>query len=113
NNNNNNNNNNINNNNSNNKSFNDNNSSVNYKGNYVSNEKIDFDVYLNNSVLDKYLEIIYFNKNEFEKLLEKAIQTIRQAKKYHDELENYYVPNMNYTEVTKCRDATLARLSGL
>lgn len=67
---------------------------------------------MNKSVLDKYLEIINFNKNEFEKLLEKAIQTINQAKKYHDVLESYYVPNMNYAEVTKCRDATLARVSG-
>ena len=81
-----------------------------HNGNGVSNETIDFDVYLNRSILDNYFEIIRFNNDEFEKLLEKAVQTINQAKKYHDKLESYYVPNMNYSEVTKCREATLDRL---
>lgn len=81
-----------------------------HKTDYTTNEIIDFDIYLNKSVLDKHLDIITFNQNEFEKLLGRAILTIEQAKKYHDELESYYVSNMNFNELTKCRESTLARL---
>jgi len=73
-------------------------------------EVIDLDLYLDNKALDRYTDIISFNDNEIEKLLDKAVQTIKQAKIYHDELESYYVPNMNFNEVSKCRDDTLKRL---
>lgn len=73
-------------------------------------EVIDLDSYLNHKVLDRYKNIIDFNDNETDNLLNRAVQTIKQAKKYHDELENYYIPNMNFNELTKFRDYTLARL---
>ncbi|NLY18748.1 MAG: ATPase [Clostridiaceae bacterium] len=75
-----------------------------------STEIIDFDLYLNKNILFRYTDIINFNDNEIENLLNMAVQTINRAKIYHDELESYYIPNMNFSEVTKCRDETLARL---
>lgn len=72
--------------------------------------KIDFNKFLDNSVITKYKEEINFNQNEFEKLLNRAIATIKKAKEKHDELESFYVPNMNFEDVQKCQQEILERL---
>ncbi len=81
-----------------------------HKTDTIANERVDFDAFLDEDALYKYREIILFNQDEFDKLLNMAVKTIKQAKTYHDELESYYVPNMNFSEVEKCRQDTLARL---
>lgn len=72
--------------------------------------EIDLDAYLNESILSHNRDVIQFNNEEFDKLLKRAVQTIKQAKSYHDDLESYYIPNMKFDGVQKCRDAILARL---
>jgi len=71
---------------------------------------VNFDDYLDQAFLSGYQEAVRFNLEEFEKLLNKAVQTIKQAKALHDELETYYIPNMNFDEVSKCRESVLTRL---
>lgn len=71
---------------------------------------VNFDDYLDQAFLSGYQEIVRFNLEEFEKLLNKAVETIKQAKALHDELETYYIPNMNFDEVSKCRESVLRRL---
>ena len=57
--------------------------------------EIDFNEFLDQDMLNKYKEETKFNRKEFETLLNRAIKTIQQAKEKHDELESFYVPNMN------------------
>ena len=42
--------------------------------------------------------------------LETAISFILRAKTLHDDLENFYVPHMDFSAVNECRDRTLARI---
>ncbi len=72
--------------------------------------KINFNDLLDQDILRKYKEEIVFNQKEFELLLNKAVKTIHQAKEKHDELEGFYIPNMNYNEVQKCQEETLKRI---
>ena len=72
--------------------------------------EIDFNEFLDQDMLNKYKEETKFNRKEFETLLNRAIKTIQQAKEKHDELESFYVPNMNFSEVQKCQEEILKRL---
>lgn len=72
--------------------------------------EIDFNLLLNDTILEKYQQELRFNQEEYEKLLDRAIATIQNAKRLHDDLESYYIPNMNFSEVQKCQDALLERL---
>jgi len=72
--------------------------------------KIDFNKFVDSSVIRKYNEEINFNEKNFELLLNRAIETIKKAKEKHDELEAFYIPGMNFEEIHKCRDELLERL---
>lgn len=66
--------------------------------------------FLDGAVIQKYGEVLDFNRENFEMLLNRAIATIKQAKEKHDELESFYVPNMNFDEIQKYRDELLKSL---
>ena len=72
--------------------------------------KIDFNSFLDHSIIRKHSEEINFNQNGFEMLLDRAIETIKKAKKKHDELEGFYVPNMNFEEIQRFQEDILKRL---
>jgi len=72
--------------------------------------KINFNNFLDDSIIRKYSEEIVFNQNGFEMLLDRAIETIKQARKKHDELETFYIPNMNFEDIQKCQEELLKRL---
>jgi len=72
--------------------------------------KINFNNFLDDSIIRKYSEEIVFNQNGFEMLLDRAIETIKQARKKHDELESFYIPNMNFEDIQKCQEELLKRL---
>jgi hypothetical protein len=72
--------------------------------------EISFDELLNNSTVENHQQEIRFNQELFEKLLDKAVQTIKNAKKLHDTLESYYIPTMNFSDVQKCQEAILEKL---
>lgn len=58
----------------------------------------------------KYADVTDFNREMFWSLFNKAISYISQSKKLHDELETYYVPNMNFTGIQELWQKTLNRV---
>ena len=46
-----------------------------------------------------------------EELLEKGIVCLSQAKKEHDELEKYYVPNMDFLKIDALRQELTQKFS--
>jgi len=75
-------------------------------------KEIDFTDIIHAAVIkDEYLsEVIAYNFCKFDELLNKSIETIRQAKKLHDELETYYTPHMDFEAVDRCLEQLLCRL---
>lgn len=53
-----------------------------------------------------------YDRKTFWELFGKAGAYIHEAKKLHDELETYYIPNINFSGVDVLRVKTLARISG-
>ena len=67
------------------------------------------------NMLDKDAESAYkpeheYNQTEIDRLLNKAVDIIHGAKALHDELETYYVPNMNFDALQKKWEETLSRI---
>ncbi|HOQ37011.1 MAG TPA: PRK06851 family protein [Acetivibrio sp.] len=77
----------------------------------VSNStEINLDEYLHGSQLEKYKEVIDNNSANFEILLDTVVKTISKAKKIHDQLESYYIPNMDFVSLQGCFEDTLNRV---
>ena len=45
-------------------------------------------------------------------MMQRAVSAMAQAKQIHDELETFYVPNMNFGAWQRIFDQTLADLKG-
>jgi len=73
-------------------------------------EIIDLDNYLSKSIIDKYSEVLDYDKNEFDNLFNKAVEKISQAKAMHDKLETYYVPNMDFNGIENLRKKILEKI---
>jgi len=76
----------------------------------IRGDEINFNDFLDKSVLEPYHDDIKYNRDESDRLLDKAVQVLKQAKKYHDDLESYYIPNMNFDSVQKCQEAVFKSL---
>ncbi|ODM25709.1 PRK06851 family protein [Acetivibrio mesophilus] len=68
------------------------------------------DDYLDTSELQKYKETLENNRSNFDMLLNTAVKTIAKAKAFHDNMENYYIPNMDFDAVQRCYEVTLNRI---
>ena len=55
--------------------------------------------------------ILEDSKKKMEELLEKAIFCLTQAKKEHDDLEKYYVPNMDFMKIDTLRQELTHKIS--
>lgn len=64
---------------------------------------VDLDKCINHDILDKYKEEIEYDKVLMTKLLEDGIKNIKRAKKEHDLMEKYYIPNMNFDKIEKLK----------
>lgn len=71
---------------------------------------IDFNEYLDRGILRGYAEALEYNEQEYDKLLNKAIDTIGKAKALHDHMEQYYIPNMDFEAIQRCWECTLSRI---
>lgn len=69
-----------------------------------------FAVYNLNEYLNgvNYHEILN-EKEKYEAMIHEAIQNLREAKKLHLQLENYYTPNMDFEAVNECIERTLKK----
>lgn len=73
-------------------------------------EIIDLNEYLNSTEIKKYTTEIKFDKEQYNTLLNQAINSVSNAKRLHDLMETYYIPNMKFDEVEKKRIETVERL---
>jgi len=71
---------------------------------------LDLDEYADKNILEKYNEVIQYNRKEFDTLLERAVYTLSKAKSLHNELESYYVPNMDFEAVRMCKEVVIERI---
>ncbi|MDD4494821.1 MAG: ATPase [Eubacteriales bacterium] len=73
----------------------------------LDKEVIDMNEFYDNDIVDERMEIIEYNSLEFEGLLNRAVMTLEQAKRMHDELERNYVPFMDFAAVDGLRGKIL------
>jgi len=74
---------------------------------YQGGEQVDLREYINGYLPERYQEALEFDRKEAERLTDRAIAMIAQAKKLHDELEGFYVPNMDFSMVEEIYQHTL------
>ena len=81
--------------------------------NYASYENC-IAIYNLNDYLNKDLKLnnyeVLNEKEKYDEMIHEAIHNLQKAKKLHIELEGYYIPNMNFGEVDKCRERTLQKI---
>lgn len=75
-------------------------------------DEVDLNSFTNAKILECYSDVLEFNREEFELLLERAAETIKMAKVVHDRMEEYYIENMDFEAVNICIESTLARILG-
>jgi len=71
---------------------------------------IDMLSYMDDQTLMHYKDDLDQNLTDFEHLLTTALKTIKRAKVLHDELETYYVPNINFDGIDKLYNKVLERI---
>lgn len=82
-----------------------------YHGSNVSKfSSIDMQQFFNQTILLTYKEDLYQNLTEFDDLLSIAFLTVSRAKELHDQLETYYIPNIDFDAVNKCFEKTMSRI---
>lgn len=71
---------------------------------------IDMNKHMDQSILEKYADVLTYNKKKFNELMDAAIKSIAEAKSHHDHLETFYIPNMDFDAVERCFDVTMAKI---
>lgn len=64
---------------------------------------LDFDQFLDQSVLDPYAKLISASQERFDNNIKEAVYFIKTAKAIHDELETNYIPAMNFEAINELR----------
>jgi hypothetical protein len=75
-------------------------------------KKIGFTDLLDGNILNGFKEELDFDREEFGRLLDRAVHTIQGAKALHDEMESYYIPYMDFNAVQTCWERTMKRILG-
>ena len=73
-------------------------------------ETLDLNEFMDLKKHDKYKEELEYSNKTLNDLLEYGMLNIKRAKEQHDVLENYYVPNMDFTELNKLKDILIERI---
>jgi len=73
---------------------------------------IDMNDCLDTDIIFRLDPVTNYDRSTFWELFGKAGAYIHEAKKLHDELETYYIPNINFAGVDTLRVRTLARIVG-
>jgi len=71
---------------------------------------IDLNHYLNKNIITQYADNLEYDQTTFDALIDKAVETIKGAKKAHDKLEKFYIGNMRFDEVQKCYEKTMEKI---
>ena len=73
-------------------------------------ELLDMDDMANASVIERRKKLLDESQNLCDMMMKKAIECIEEAKKEHDVLESYYIPNMDFKKIDKLRDEIIAKI---
>lgn len=73
-------------------------------------ETFDLNSYMDTKKHDKYEDELSYSNKVLNDLVEYGLLNIKRAKQQHDLLEEYYVPNMNFSEVNKLKDIIIDRI---
>ena len=65
---------------------------------------------LDDGVIEKHYPYIVRAQDEFQRLFESGIYYIGQAKQYHDALERFYAPNMDFGGIEALRKNIMERI---
>ncbi len=71
---------------------------------------IDMNSCLNDSVIESHYPYIVRAREQFESLFKSGIYYIGQAKQYHDALEKFYAPNMDFEGIERLRKNIVKRI---
>ncbi len=71
---------------------------------------LDFDQFLDQSVLDSRAKAIFSSRERFAAGIRAAVAHIKTAKEWHDELESFYVPAMDFERIEEVRQELLTEL---
>lgn len=71
---------------------------------------LDFDQFLDQAALAPYAKLIASARERLTTGIQESIAFINNAKKLHDELENNYIPAMNFEAIDQLRKETVERL---
>ncbi|MGI6163682.1 MAG: PRK06851 family protein [Bacillota bacterium] len=80
---------------------------------YVPGQKdiiVDMNNCLDDGVIEKHYPYIVRAQDEFQRLFESGIYYIGQAKQYHDALERFYAPNMDFGGIEALRKNIMERI---
>ena len=73
-------------------------------------ETINFNQYMNKGLLASFKEDIQKDSELLESLINLGILNIRKAKEEHDLLEQYYVPNMNFSAASEKYEQIVSKI---
>jgi hypothetical protein len=74
------------------------------------NQVINMDQCVAPYILTKYGKVIENENRVINEMFEAAIGFIAEAKRLHDQMEEFYIPNMNFTAIGELRERTLERI---
>jgi molybdopterin-guanine dinucleotide biosynthesis protein len=75
-----------------------------------ANQVIDMKQFLNPAIISSRIATIETDQSQVESLQQEAIATITQAKQVHDQMEQYYIPHMNFTAINDLRQRITERI---
>lgn len=73
-------------------------------------QTIDMNQCIAPNILTKYGELINSELKIIEEFFKIAIKFIAQAKRLHDQMEEYYIPNMNFAAIAELRQRIMVRI---
>lgn len=85
--------------------------------NEINNKKFEgtqiyMDNYLNAYTMSKNREEVKIDSEMFYELLNKGLKTIASAKALHDQLETYFIPNMDFEKLNKLTKKLIDKIEG-
>lgn len=81
-----------------------------HKPNVAFSSIIDLNEYINKDLIQPYVDSLEYNKIEFDKLLNQAINMLSKAKNVHDRLETYYTSSVDFKKLDMFCDVIINKI---
>lgn len=66
--------------------------------------------FFDNDIIKCFESQLYFNRLNTDTLIQKAVESISFSKACHDELEKYYIKNMDFDELTEVKETIIRKI---